>query len=212
MTTAVETPQRRQIPVGFEHLIRRALVRFPAAAAAFVRAREGHPLDVHIVIDDQLAGTQACTREIQAHILGVTVDCEYWEYWRPQDGFGGYERIYLRHPSLASGNPASRQPEDILVRQAIREFLSRLECVEAVLTAPAGSVTHVWTVVQVLDQPSQDDIRAWQGQIVDCLESPHLTFHAIERGVMPLNRFLRSFMRANRAECVYRRTARQRVR
>lgn len=212
MTTAIVAPQRRQIPVGFEGAVRRVLVQFPAAAAAFVRAREEHPPHVHIVIEDQLAGTQACTREIQAHAPGATVDYEYWERWRPQDGFSGYERIYLRHPSLASGSAASRQPEDMLVHQALREFLSRLECVEAVLTAASGPATSVWTVVQVLDQPSWDDIQAWQRQVVDCLGNPRLTFHAIERGVMPLNRFLRSLMRTNRAECVYRRTIRQRAR
>ena len=48
------------------------------------------------IIEDQLAGTHACTREIQAHFPDATVDYEYWERWHPGDGFGGYEKIYLR--------------------------------------------------------------------------------------------------------------------
>ena len=88
---------RRQIPKELVEAVQTALTQFPAAAAAFVWAWEGGVLDVRIVIEDELAERQVCTRLIKAHFPDpVSVRYTYWKKWQPHHGIAGFERIYLR--------------------------------------------------------------------------------------------------------------------
>ena len=91
-------PQHRRIPEELVHAVQAALTDFSSAAAAFIWDWADSPFHVLVVLEDELAGRQACTREIRAHFSDPSLEIRYvyLKSWRRQDGVAGYEQIYPR--------------------------------------------------------------------------------------------------------------------